>query len=91
MNFWKSKCTQRKDEDIEKHCDWFKNQVEVIENCSGELDTKDKFSQQDPVFKELSETEQQDENEISEAKEHNGEGHLTFGTLANCDKNNMTI
>ena len=40
-------CTQKEDEDIEKHHDGFKNQVETMENHGGTLCTEEQFLKND--------------------------------------------
>ena len=54
-------CIQKDDEDIKKCHDRFKNQVEVIENCGGELGTKAKLFEQDEMCKDLNEREKAQE------------------------------
>ena len=79
-------CVQREDEDIKKHCDGFKNQVEVIENCGGELGTEAKLFEQDDVHKNSDSDEKNKPENMAAVKERNREKHLAFGSSENCDK-----
>ena len=77
---------QKEDEDIKDYYDRFKNQVEVIENNGGELGTEKELLQQDNIFKNLSESEKRDDDNINEAKARTREKFLAYGILAGCDK-----
>ena len=82
---------QKEDEDTKDYFDRFKNQVEVIENNGGKLGNKKELIKQDKIFKDLSEKEQQDQDNINLAIERTRENFLAYGILAGCDKRDLEI
>ena len=79
-------CIQKEDEDIKTFFERFKNHVEVIENNGGELGMETKLLKYDETYKNMTTREQQNINNIEEAKKRNRERFLAYGLLANCDK-----